>query len=109
VLIPFEYDYIAPMQKGLCVVFQNKKYGVANHRGQIVVSPAFDKIELAEGQAKAYLREKLTMFKFDEYGQLQDEDNFGKHFTIKVTRGNEGATRWANDDSPYQLEKFEWF
>ncbi|MCB0518284.1 MAG: WG repeat-containing protein [Lewinellaceae bacterium] len=109
VLIPFEYDYIAPMQGGLCVVIRDRKYGVANYRGQIVVKPAFDSIELGEGQAKAYMREKLSFFNFDAEGRLKDENNFEKHFTIKVKTGTDRQQQWSSDDSPYQLEKFEWF
>ncbi len=110
VLIPFEYDYIAPMKSGLCVVIRDRRYGVANHRGQVVVAAQYDRIDLNEQQVKAWQKEELTMFNFDREGRLEDERNFTKHFTIKVARGSDASgNAWGSQDSPYQLEKFEWF
>jgi hypothetical protein len=110
VLIPFEYDYIAPMKNGLCVVIRDRKYGVANHRGQVVVAPQYDRIDVNEQQVKAWQKEELSRFSFDTEGRLEDQSNFSKHFTIKVTPGNDvSRNAWSNQDSPYQLEKFEWF
>ncbi len=109
-LIPFDYDYIAPMKQGLCVVIQNKQLGIANHLGEVVVKPRFNRILLEDDQAKAYLGRKLTLFNFDKKRRLEDENKFGKHFTIKITRESEPPTQlWGNATSPYQLDKFEWF
>jgi WG repeat protein len=109
-LIPFDYDYIAPMQKGLCVVIKDKKRGIANFRGEVVVAPSFDVIELDEGKAKAYQRNNLSVFNFGQDGRLREESNFSKHFTIRITRENlRRPWQWEESDSPYQLEKFEWF
>ena len=109
-LIPFEYDYIAPMRDGLCVVIRDRRYGVANHRGLVVVPPQYDRLDLNDRQVKAWQGEHLSMYHFDAEGRLEDERNFAKHFTIKVKRGDDGiGSRWRNDDSPYQLDKFEWF
>ena len=110
VLIPFDYDYIAPMRNGLCIVIQDRQYGLANSRGQIVVNPEYERIELDGGRAKAHKRGKLTTFDFDREGQKQGENSFGKHFTISVKLGNNGAGNgWTDESNPYQLEKFEWF
>lgn len=109
-LIPFEYDYIAPMRYGMCILIQNRRIGAANSRGEIVITPAFDRIDMQEGQAKAYRKDKLTMFNFDAAGRLQEENDFGKHFTIKITKETDPRPqRWGNFDTPYQLDKFEWF
>ncbi len=109
-LIPYEYDYIAPMKKGLCVVIQNKKLGVANYRGEVVVEAAFDRILLEDDQAKAYIGPKLTLFNFNEERRIEAENKFGKHFTIRISRENDVFPRlWGDAESPYQLEKFEWF
>ena len=110
VLIPFGYDYIAPMKNGLCVVIKDRKLGIANHRGEVLVGTDYDRIFLEDDQAKAYLGKQLTVFNFDKDRRLEGENMFGKHFTIKVTAGNDRFPRSWNDlESPYQLEKFEWF
>jgi hypothetical protein len=109
-LLSFEYDYVAPLRQGFSITIQNRRMGIANYRGELVVQPAFDRIELDGTTAKAYEKEKLTVFNFDEQGQLQDQNNFSNHFTIKITKGNEPALpNWTLDENPYLLEKFEWF
>ena len=109
-LIAFNFDYIAPMKQGLCVVIKNRQMGIANRRGQIVVAPGFDRILLEAERAKAYRGKKLTLFNFDKNGEIADESSFGKHFTIRVMRENDQQpVLWGDAESPYQLEKFEWF
>ncbi|MFQ5447340.1 MAG: WG repeat-containing protein, partial [Saprospiraceae bacterium] len=109
-LIPFDYDYIAPMRKGLCVVIKNQLRGIANFRGEVVVAPAFDGIELDEGKAQAYQGEKVTVFNFGNDGRLREMSNFDNHFTIRITAENIRLPwQWTDSDTPYQLEKFEWF
>ncbi|MEZ4957476.1 MAG: WG repeat-containing protein [Saprospiraceae bacterium] len=110
VLIPFRYDYISPMKEGLCVVIKNRKLGIANHRGEVVVHPDYDKVLLEGDQAKAYQGPKLTVFNFDKERKLEGENMYGNHFTIKVIRENDSQPLlWGDANSPYQLEKFEWF
>lgn len=109
-LIDFDYDYIAPMKDGLCVVIRNRKIGVANHRGEVVVFPNYDRIEMEDRKAKAYRGGHLTVFNFNSDGRLADENSFGNHFTIKITRERErGPQVFGSGESPYQLAKFEWF
>ncbi|MCU0348471.1 MAG: WG repeat-containing protein, partial [Saprospiraceae bacterium] len=109
-VVPFGFEYISPMKNGRCVVIQNRKCGVANNRGAVLVAPQFDRIELEDDQVKAYTGSQLSVFNYDDEGQLAGESSFDKHFTIKVTKGSEPRQRLPTDtDSPYQLEKFEWF
>lgn len=109
-LIPFEYDYISPMKKGRCVVIRDRKCGVANNRGTVMVQPQFDRIELEDDQIKAYAGRQLSVFNFDDAGLVSDESSFSKHFTIKVTKGSDRRQQLPGDgESPYQLDKFEWF
>lgn len=109
-LIRFQFDYIAPMRSGLCVVIRNGQLGVANNRGEVVVSPDFERIELEEKKAKAFRNNKLTLFNFNNEGRLEDKNSFGKHFKIKISRPDQGRLPdFDLVDSPYQLEKFEWF
>ncbi len=108
-LIPFEYDYISPMKNGRCVVISNRKCGVANSRGKVIVAPQFDRIELEEGEVKAYVGKQLSVFNFDREGNLDGLNNFDSHFTIKVTKRDSRTGVEAYNESPYELEKFEWF
>ncbi len=110
VLIPFKYDYIAPMKEGLCVVIKSRKLGIANYRGEMLVDTDFDRILLEGDRAKAYQGAKLTVFNFDKERRLEGKNRYEKYFTITVTRENETLPRlWGDAESPYQLEKFEWF
>ena len=110
ILIPFKYDYIAPMQEGLCVVIKNRKLGIANYRGEIVADTDYDRILLEGDQAKAYKGQKLTVFNFDDERKLLAENKYEKYFSISVISDSERLPRlWQGDESPYQLEKFEWF
>lgn len=109
VVIPFDYQYISPMKNNLCVVIQDRKVGIANALGKVVVSPGFDKIDIQEYSAKAVLDGKLTVFDFNESGELLDENSFSKHFTIRVLQDRQLALPETTADSPYQLDKFEWF
>lgn len=110
VLIPFEFDYISPMKNGRCVVIDNKKCGVANQQGEVIVKPQFDRIELEEDGVKAYTGKQLSVFNFDEGGRVAANSNFDSHFTIKVTREKNRALGFEDTaGSPYELEKFEWF
>ncbi len=109
-LIQFNFDYISPMKKDRCVVINDKKCGVANKLGVVLLEPQFERIELEDDQIKAYKGRELSVFNFDDVGQVSDAQNFSGHFTIKVAKGQtprQGPT--SADDSPYQLEKFEWF
>ncbi len=109
VLIQFDFDYISPMKKDRCVVIKDKKCGVANKYGLVVVEPQFERIELDDEKIKAYNGRTLSIFSFDDAGQLSDSQNFGAHFTIKVAKNSELRPFKIAEESPYQLDKFEWF
>ncbi len=115
-LIHFGYDYIAPLRGRICVVRKSNRFGLVNFKGEEVVKPHFDRIELDGNQAKAYTKqeggeEMLTMLSFDEEGNLADNDTFTKHFQIKIggknSRNSSDDLNW--DESNYQLANFEWF
>ena len=117
-LIPFEYDYISPLKKQLCVVKKGAFFGIVNSRGQEVVEPTYDRIELEKDRARAYRGKSgngessdLTLLQFDEDGQLVKNDNFGNHFTVKIVGKNDPVRGGAasGEDSDYLLDNFEWF
>jgi hypothetical protein len=110
VRIGFEYDYISPTKSGLCVVIQNRNQGIANAKGEIVVVPAYERVELEADRVKAYKKDQFSVLYFNSEGQLQDENNFTSHFKIRVTGGNDNLPSLRQEPaSPYQLDKFEWF
>ncbi|MBK8566382.1 MAG: WG repeat-containing protein [Saprospiraceae bacterium] len=109
-LIQFDFEYISPMKRDRCVVIKDKKCGVANKLGVVMVEPQFERIELEDDQIKAYNGRQLSVFSFDDIGQVNDSQNFSGHFTIKVAKGRNPRQGPTNaDENPYQLEKFEWF
>lgn len=112
VVMPFQYDYIAPLNNQVCVVKKNDFFGIANFKGEEVVATEFSRIELNDNQAKAFKNEALSMFHFDEDGQLKDQNQFKKHMTIRIGKRNQRVIRrtgWNLDRDLMQLEKFEWF
>lgn len=109
-IIPFDYQYIAPLRTAVCVVRKNNKLGIVNIVGQEIIAPQYDRIELADNKAKAYVGEALTVLSFDEDGQLKEDNEFGKHFTFRIGGGNSPMIRTAIvDEENYLLENFEWF
>ncbi|MFT6356119.1 MAG: hypothetical protein ACJAVF_000460 [Paraglaciecola sp.] len=110
VVIGFDYDYIAPMKDNYCVVIQNKKLGVANYLGKVVVPTHFDKIELETDRAKAYLKGALQVFNFNAASELSNVNQFDNFFTLKIGKAKEiDPSRRFNTENQYVLEKFEWF
>ncbi|MBK8704790.1 MAG: WG repeat-containing protein [Saprospiraceae bacterium] len=90
-IIPFEYDYIAPLRNKVCIVKKDGLYGVANILGKEVVESKFNRIVLENNQAKAYTHkpdkpgeEILTLFSFDDQGLVKDNSSSDKHFQITI-------------------------
>ena len=117
VLLPFEYDYIAPLKGNICAAKKNGLFGIVNAAGAAVVAPQYQRIELEDSRARAYLKkangsESLTLLQFDEHGKLSDGSTFEKHFQVKVTGkkdGRAGRYTTSEDENPYLIDKFEWF
>ena len=108
-LVPFDYDYIAPLKNKVCVAKKVGKLGLLNIAGKEIVAPDFTKIEIEDKQAKAYRNEKMTLLNFDENGELTDENDFANHFTIKV-QSKQARVRLAwSGETDYVLSDFEWF
>jgi len=109
IIVPFEYEYVTPLKSNICVVKKNKKLGIVNFKGQEQVLPKYDKITIENNKAKAYQKEVLTVLNFDKEGNLQGEDQFENHLTLKIgAKKNQVVNRNA-DDSDYQLDQFEWY
>ena len=108
-IVPFEYAYIAPLQGGVCVAKKNGKLGLLNRAGQEIVAPDFTKIEIEDRRAKAYRGEELTLFNFDEDGNLEDERSFANHFTVTVRNKDALPRPILSEETDYVLADFEWF
>lgn len=109
--IPFEFDYIAPMKDGYCVVIKDRKLGIANFNGEVIVQPEFENIELNGASAQARKDGGVSLLQFDEAGQVKDSSHFEKIFTIKVGNSQDAlsAIPDRNSKNQYILENFEWF
>lgn len=112
-LIQLAYEYISPLTDNICLVKQGGKFGVFNAAGKEQAAPQYDLIELEPGAARAYLGNgdgaggrALVVLRFDAGGNLQDNNQFNRHFQVKVAGKNTPENR---SEYAYQLEKYEWF
>lgn len=112
-LLPFEYDYIAPPNNRVFIVKKDKRFGLMNDRFERVIPNKFDRIEIEESQAKAYLGKGMSIFTFDENGSFDEVLEFKDAFMITIGGDKKRARRrptflpGANND--FVLENFEWF
>lgn len=109
-VIAFDYQYIAPLNKQVCIVRKDGKFGIVNYLGEEVIAAEYDRITLADNKAKAYKQEALTVLNFDTNGQLQEDSEFGKHYTFRIGSGAtpRRSTSMVEEEN-YMLENFEWF
>jgi hypothetical protein len=114
-IIPFRYDYIAPLRDNVCVVKKGRFFGIVNFLGEEVVKPLYDRIVLEGNRAKAYKennsgQESLTLFYFDEKGQVTDNNHLTRHYKVRIAGSKRlNASIRQSNQSEYILEDFEWF
>ena len=111
VVIPFAYDYIAPLKTKVCVVKKGRLLGLSNFKGEEQVAPAYNRIQLENNKAKAWKGKVLTLFDFDDNGILKGEDEFENHMTIKIGKKKKNVPVFTSQfiENDYQLNNFEWF
>lgn len=112
VILDFEYEFIAPSKSGVAIVRKDKKFGLVNMDGSELVEAKYAKIEVDGNQVKAMQGNELKIFALDDAGELQDENEFKKHMTIKIGKRDQRnmvrrTPTWADDN--LRLENFEWF
>lgn len=114
-LTPLRYDYIAPPKGAVCIVKLNGRYGLLNTEGQEIATPEYLRIEIEDNSAKAYRKsegggENLTLLEWDEQGRLSDNNNFSRHFRIRIGSASDqpGASPGLGENN-YLLDDFEWF
>jgi hypothetical protein len=112
---PLRYDYIAPPKGPVCIVKLAGKYGLLGKDGVELVGPEFQRIEMDGNAARAYRKgkdgaESLALFEWDDEGRLSDNNNFSRHFRIRISGdpGQTGAHLSAADNN-FLLDDFEWF
>lgn len=110
IIIPFDYDYIAPLKSKICVVKNEGKLGIVNIQGVEQVAPKYDKILINENKVEAYLDGVFTMLTFDGNGKLQGEDEFQNHVKLKIGgKKKQLSVNHSIDENDYQLDQFEWY
>jgi hypothetical protein len=114
-VVPFQYDYIAPPKENLCVVKKEGMFGVVSLVEGEVVEPVYDRIVLESRRAKAYSGtgkgqdEQLSLYHFDENGRLSANGASQRHLTVKIAGKDPAGNTRLSDPTTYQLERFEWF
>jgi len=113
VIIPFEYDYIAPSQNRVCAAKKGEFFTVINLDGEELIDAKYQLVSIEEDVIKATFNGTLEIFGFNDEGQIVDESVLDQHYTISIggndlenrrTRGN----FWSSDGN-YLLDKFEWY
>jgi hypothetical protein len=107
-ILPTKYDFITPLSGSVSAIKNGETFGIVNLQGQIVIPFEFSKISIEEGQAKAYQGVALTIYNFDDDGNLQNEYNYKKVGSIKVgrTMRRQTVTQTTQD---FRIGKFEWY
>ncbi len=110
-LIPFEYDYIAPLKGLTGVVKKGRFFGVVNFKGEEIVPSEYSRIKLSAKQVKAFKGEALSLFHLDKEGSLVEESQFKKHTTLKIggKKKKEETLTISQEENDYLLMDFEWF
>lgn len=114
---PFEYDYMAPLRGAISIVKKGRVFGVVNFKGEEVVKPHYQRIEIENNRVKAFsspqpgsTEEALTLLEFDEKGELEGHSSFEKHLHIRIGGKAEVVTKTLKpEENDYILDKFEWF
>ncbi len=114
VIIPFEYDYIAPSQSNVCAAKKGQFYTAINLDGEELIDAKYQRVTVEEDLIKASYNGALELFGIDEDGNILDENKLDQHFTISIG-GNDLQNRrrrgsfWNGPETNYLLDKFEWY
>jgi len=112
VVLPFEFDYVAPLKGAVCVVIKNRMLGVSNKQGHILIPTDYSKIIVGDnGQLKAFQGEEMKVFNVSDEGMAVAEGPALKqHFTLSIgSKGNGDGYAFSNIDNDHVLQDYEWF
>ena len=113
IVIPLEYDYIAPSQNRVCAAKKGSFWTAINLDGEELFEAKYNEVLIEEDMIKATVNGTLELFSIDEEGYIVDQNKLEKHFTINIggnrleNRRNRGGF-WDTERN-YLLDKFEWF
>jgi len=110
-VVAINLDHITPLNgKPVCTARIAGKFGLINKKGEELTSFDFDRIELEEKRAKAYRNGELSIYYFNEDGELEDESNYKKHFKIRFgKRRNNPFFQMDELEGTNVIGDFEWF
>jgi hypothetical protein len=113
VIIPFEYDYIAPSKNRVCAAKKGNFFTAINLDGEELIEAKYQTVLIEEDMIRATVNGTLEIYSFDEEGKIVDESVLDQHYTISIggndldnrrTRG-----RFWNSSANYLLDGFEWY
>ncbi len=110
---PFDYQYIGLLDYNVAIFRQYDKLGILNEQGKKIIPAQFDSLSLWSNTVKVIDKGKLSIYKFNDEGNLTGAEDFEQFRTIKVRSSNNMANLMAgqlNTAPPVNatLEDFEW-
>lgn len=113
IVIPFDYNYIAPSKNNVCAAKKGTYWTAINLSGEELIEAKYEQITIEDDMIRATANGALELFAIDEKGNIIDENKLEKHFTINIG-GNELQNRrrrgrFGDTPNRYLLENFEWF
>lgn len=112
IVIPFEYDYIAPSKNSVCAAKKGRFFTAINLDGEELIEAKYTQISIEEDLIKATFNGALELFSIDANGYIVDENKLEKHFTISIggnSRQNRRTRGRFGEENNYLLKDFEWF
>ena len=109
---PFVWDYLSPVENQVAFALQQRGRGLLNVRGETLLQPVYDQIDIQGRRVKAYQDGQLTLLYIGEHGELTEQRTYKKHLSINIGMEEE---EWARQqrlkvyENLYALARFEWF
>lgn len=87
VVLPAVYNDISALKNGTAIATLQRKKGVVNERGELALACNYDRVLVAEGIIKAYLKRKLTVFRINAAGKAELQTSYKNVRTIRIVGG----------------------
>ncbi|MGK0390314.1 MAG: hypothetical protein ACI94Y_003066 [Maribacter sp.] len=101
------YDYISPLNNYISIVKKDEKFGILHENGKLIINTVYNKIDIKDGQIKAYQGEKLSIFIITEEG-LKQGDEFKQYASISIKK-RESKKEENRKKENHQISNYEWF
>ncbi len=109
---PFVWDYLSPPEGKVAYALQQTGKGLINLRGEILLEPVYDQVEVRAGRVKAYQNGRLTLLYIDKNGELSEQQTYKNHLSINIGLSEEEWQKHQRRkayENRYALARFEWF